>query len=71
MDDVRLKRGDIVKLRSGGPLMTVDYVNVRTLHCSWFEGTQLLTGQFDRDTLKRATFEKKKKKHRQFHDDEG
>ncbi len=32
-----LKSGDIVRLRSGGPIMTVGDINDK-LECHWFEG---------------------------------
>jgi uncharacterized protein YodC (DUF2158 family) len=66
MADDRLRRGDTVKLKSGGPFMTVDLLNGRALTCFWFEAGVLFKEQFDRDTLRKAVPKTEKKKH---HDD--
>ncbi len=31
--------GDTVKLKSGGPIMTVDWIDGQYAHCDWFENT--------------------------------
>lgn len=43
--------GDTVKLKSGGPHMTVEHVwnnaqRVLTARCAWFDGTENKTGSF-------------------------
>jgi uncharacterized protein YodC (DUF2158 family) len=46
--------GDIVKLRSGGPEMTVKYVPMldgTEYHCQWFAGKKLESGKFPADSL--------------------
>ena len=32
--------GDVVKLKSGGPEMTVDVVNGSDIRCTWFDGLE-------------------------------
>ena len=57
MADTQWKVGDIVSLKSGGPEMTVTFIQtyegVTTVHCDWFDGTQKLTGIFPPDALQR------------------
>jgi len=48
------KAGDTVRLKSGGPLMTVASILRGDAHyavCQWFEGTTLKQGQFDQEAL--------------------
>ena len=55
----KFKQGDTVKLRSGGPIMTVqDYVPVApnddsstTVRCSWFVGNKHESSNFEEDSL--------------------
>ena len=53
------KPGDIVRLKSGGPSMTVDEVekkgNVTSIFCFWFDGAQLEDGEFAPASLALAT----------------
>ena len=54
-----LKPGDLVILKSGGPVMTVDTVNtdifdddkVTGILCAWFVGNKLERAQFDPDAI--------------------
>jgi uncharacterized protein YodC (DUF2158 family) len=54
-----LKPGDLVILKSGGPVMTVDTVNTDILDddkvtgvlCAWFVGNKLERARFDRDAI--------------------
>lgn len=57
------KKGDVVQLKSGGPLMTVadvgDYSDMgmgpkEGVKCDWFEKDQRRTELFDAATLKQA-----------------
>ena len=47
--------GDVVKLRSGGPEMTVNSVPDGGYHdsyrCQWFAGKKLESGNFEEDQL--------------------
>ena len=58
-----LKKGDVVVLQSGGPKMTVQnfgeqkpgiMINVKWVHCIWFEGNTVYEYNFDRCVLKLA-----------------
>jgi len=33
-----IKKGNVVKLRTGGPLMTVEYYDRGRVQCVWFSG---------------------------------
>lgn len=49
--------GDIVKLKSGGPGMTVRQVprdGARTYTCQWFAGKKLEQGQFPEGSLEKV-----------------
>ena len=45
------KAGNIVRLKSGGPKMTVDKVNNSKISCVWFKDEHLKTAIFRKDTL--------------------
>ena len=53
--EMDFKPGDIVRLKSGGPSMTVDEVekkgNVTSIFCFWFDGAQLEDGEFSPTSL--------------------
>ena len=49
-----LKTGDIVRLKSGGPAMTVDKVNSSKISCVWFKEEHLKSAIFRKDTLERC-----------------
>ena len=55
------KIGDIVRLKSGGPPMTVDEVDKRAasqiIACLWFDGAQLEDGEFSPASLVLVTNE--------------
>ena len=54
------KIGDVVQLKSGGPKMTVQALNVglmgtgEDLSCVWFVGTKQESGHFHPDTVELA-----------------
>jgi uncharacterized protein YodC (DUF2158 family) len=51
-----LSVGDTVRLKSGGPLMTVDDLDVdEQVICTWFEGTTKKNGRFRIATLEPVT----------------
>ena len=43
--------GEIVRLKSGSPCMTVERTSGRLVECAWFVDGQLRTGSFDADAL--------------------
>jgi uncharacterized protein YodC (DUF2158 family) len=45
--------GDTVKLKSGGPLMTVDYRWDEKVDCTWFEGTENRRASFSTASLEK------------------
>ena len=54
-----MNAGDVVRLKSGGPTMTVDrvYAGVsggQKAECQWFENNQLKVGQFSITSLESA-----------------
>ena len=48
--DEQFKVGDVVRLKSGGPKMTItaigDHLGEQKAWCSWFDGTKELKGTF-------------------------
>jgi uncharacterized protein YodC (DUF2158 family) len=45
--------GDVVQLKSGGPLMTVDNIDPHDMiNCMWFDGREKKSGVFPAATLK-------------------
>lgn len=55
MANSNVKIGDVVRLKSGGPLMTVesldDYYGVMKARCTWFSNHELKDGVFPPETL--------------------
>jgi uncharacterized protein YodC (DUF2158 family) len=50
------KPGDLVQLKSGGPVMTVNAImSVERLQCTWFGGKKLESGVFHVEALQAAT----------------
>ncbi len=47
-----IKVGDVVVLKSGGPLMTVDYIDDNFVYCVWFDGKEPKKQEFVSDILK-------------------
>jgi uncharacterized protein YodC (DUF2158 family) len=47
--------GDQVKLRSGGPVMTIDNASSSRIICNWFEGLILHTAEFDQGAIEKVT----------------
>jgi uncharacterized protein YodC (DUF2158 family) len=46
-DSSTIGEGDIVRLKSGGPAMTVQVRSADLLYCVWFSGRELKSGTFD------------------------
>lgn len=53
--DEEIKAGDVVQLKSGGPLMTVNTVGdnygTKTAWCAWFDGKKEMKGTFPLTSL--------------------
>lgn len=49
--------GDLVVLKSGGPVMTVNKIDLTSLQCQWFGGKKLEHGYFDPKAVRLATAE--------------
>lgn len=50
----KLKIGDVVKLKSGGPTMTVTKIEDEYVYCKWFQGEyhdKVDSGNFPPDSL--------------------
>jgi len=49
------KTGDVVKLKSGGPLMTVYDVTRKAITCQWFdEKKEIQYSKFSAETLEKS-----------------
>lgn len=51
MPDNELKIGDVVRLKSGSPAMTIDSFAPEKVGCIWFVGTEQKGGYFAHDAL--------------------
>jgi uncharacterized protein YodC (DUF2158 family) len=51
------KAGDVVKLKSGGPKMTVDFIDldIEKVGCTWFEGNNNKQAAFNPASLELAS----------------
>lgn len=63
------KIGEIVRLKSGGPEMTIDYLETpiggrepEFVHCKWFGGRKLEHGRFNINAIVIAKEEQKSEK---------
>lgn len=56
MQEAVVQVGETVRLKSGGPAMTVQLVanDESMVYCTWFEGESLKTGAFSLKTLCRV-----------------
>ena len=55
MNEVKIQVGDLVRLRSGGPTMTVNYVNKEEFSCVYFRhGSSYQSYIFGEGALKRV-----------------
>jgi uncharacterized protein YodC (DUF2158 family) len=47
-----IEKGDVVRLKSGGPCMTVMYFDIRgQAVCQWFVGEEAKSGVFAKESL--------------------
>ena len=46
-----LKPGDVVQMKSGGPPMTVDFVDDAVVTATWFDGNEVRSRDFGRHLL--------------------
>jgi uncharacterized protein YodC (DUF2158 family) len=51
---INIEEGDVVRLKSGGPVMTVNSVSDGYARCSWFNGDKLERESFVIESLERA-----------------
>lgn len=54
-DEIKIKTGDVVQLKSGGPPMTAGEIYQDRVECLWFESSILMRGGFPVDTLEPCT----------------
>jgi uncharacterized protein YodC (DUF2158 family) len=52
-----MKIGDTVRLKSGGPVMTVNGTTDDHIHCVWFVKTDVKSSTFQKAALEAATDE--------------
>ena len=50
---MELKVGDTVRLKSGGPLMTIESIEDKKAFCNWFSNDELKNGTFNIETLEK------------------
>ena len=53
-DTSPIKIGDTVRLKSGGPIMTVFAIEGGDAYCEWFSGDKSTKGRFNLLTLEKA-----------------
>jgi uncharacterized protein YodC (DUF2158 family) len=51
------KVGDVVRLKSGGPMMTVNIADAdgQSCHCEWFVNGEAQRGYYNMESLEKAT----------------
>ncbi|MCX4027920.1 YodC family protein [Spartinivicinus marinus] len=54
MDTTNLFTGSLVRLKSGGPVMTVINVNALTVECRWFDGATPHKAVFPKSALEQV-----------------
>jgi len=48
---MEFKKGDLVKLKSGGPTMTVSEIENNRIYCQWFANNELKTEVIEAEAL--------------------
>jgi uncharacterized protein YodC (DUF2158 family) len=61
MPTEELNIGDVVRLKSGSPKMTITGRDSSRLYCKWFEGSNLYEGNFPPEALRKVSEEKQAK----------
>jgi uncharacterized protein YodC (DUF2158 family) len=51
MSDASFKVGDVVQLKSGGPIMTIAEINGDDAYCEWFSSGKQSEGSFKMTSL--------------------
>lgn len=46
--------GDVVELKSGGPEMTVSSIDGKICTCIWFDNSNKMKDEFEKDILKKV-----------------
>jgi len=59
MDNIEFNVGDIVKLKSGGPEMTIQSTSDTYVRCQWFAGKKLDKGSFPNESIIKVAQETK------------
>lgn len=55
---MQLKKGDVVKLKSGGPNMTISFIDNEfgtMFECQWFDKGELKHATFSPETLEKVS----------------
>lgn len=64
--EIKFKVGDVVRLKSGGPEMTIEEIDYTIpskgsgstftgyVYCKWFIGNELKNGRFHQDSLNKS-----------------
>jgi len=47
----KIMKGDKVKLKSGGPVMTIESIEENLITCIWFEKDKLIRENFIKETI--------------------
>ena len=57
--DQKFEKGQPVRLKSGGPIMTIDYYDYGSPYCKWFDSKeQLQSSSFSEESLEAVKKEK-------------
>jgi uncharacterized protein YodC (DUF2158 family) len=51
MSDEKLEAGDVVYVKSGGPAMTLAWINDKESYCQWFDGNENKGAKFSPKAL--------------------
>jgi uncharacterized protein YodC (DUF2158 family) len=51
---IQIQAGDVVVLKSGGPNMTVKWVQGTECYCEWFDGKKPMGSSFENSQLRKT-----------------